>query len=311
MSFDKTDWIWMNGEFVPWDDAKIHILSHAIHYGSVVFEGMRCYDTPKGPGLFRLDAHVRRLFDSAKIYRMEVPYSADEITRAIEDTVRENGRKACYVRPLVYRGYGALGVNPLPSPVEVTIATWGWGSYLGPGAAENGVDVCVSSWTRFAPNTLPALAKSAANYMNSQLTKIEAITNGYVEGIMLSTAGTVAEGSGENLFAVRDGVIYTPPLGGSILGGITRDSAIVIARDEKLTVVETDLPREFLYIADELFFTGSAAEITPIRSVDKIVIGKGRRGEITRRLQARLAAIATGMAADAFGWVQIVEQVPA
>jgi branched-chain amino acid aminotransferase len=311
MSFEKTDWIWMNGRFVAWDDAKIHILSHAIHYGSVVFEGMRCYDTPKGPGLFRLDAHVRRLFDSAKIYRMEIPYPPEEISRAIKDTVRENGRKACYVRPLVYRGYGAVGVNPLASPVEVTIATWVWGSYLGPGAAENGVDVCVSSWTRFAPNTLPSLAKSGANYMNSQLTKVDAIANGYVEGIMLSTSGFVSEGSGENLFAVRDGVLYTPPLGASILGGITRECAIVMARDEGLTVVETDLPREFLYIADELFFTGSAAEITPIRSVDKVVVGKGRRGEITRRLQARLAGVATGKAPDPFGWVHIVEEVTA
>jgi len=311
VSFEKTDWIWMSGRFVRWDDANIHVLSHVVHYGSVVFEGMRCYDTPKGPGLFRLDAHVRRLFDSAKIFRMEVPFSKEEIARAINDTVRENGRKACYVRPLVYRGYGAVGVNPLPSPVEVTIATWGWGSYLGPGAAENGVDVCVSSWTRFAPNTLPALAKSGANYMNSQLTKMEAITNGYVEGIMLSTSGHVSEGSGENLFAVRDGVLYTPPISASILGGITRDSAIVLAREEGISVVETDLPREMLYVADELFFTGSAAEITPIRSVDKIVVGKGRRGEITRRLQSRLSSIATGKAPDPFGWVQVVAEVPA
>jgi branched-chain amino acid aminotransferase len=311
MSFEKTDWIWMNGSFVRWDDARIHVLSHVIHYGSVVFEGMRCYDTPKGPGLFRLDDHVRRLFDSAKIYRMEVPFARDAVAKAIKDTVRENGRRACYVRPLVYRGYGALGVNPLPSPVEVTIATWGWGSYLGPGAAENGVDVCVSSWTRLAPNTLPALAKSGANYMNSQLTKIEAITNGYVEGIMLSASGMVSEGSGENLFAVRDGVLYTPPLSASILGGITRDSAIRLAQSEGIAVVESEIPRELLYIADELFFTGSAAEITPIRSVDKVVIGRGRRGEVTRRLQVRLAEIATGKAPDPFGWVQVVEEVAA
>lgn len=311
MSFEKTDWIWMNGTFVRWEDAKVHVLSHAIHYGSVLFEGMRCYDTPKGPGLFRLDAHVRRLFDSAKIYRMEVPYTPEEIARAIKDTVRENGRRACYVRPLVYRGYGALGVNPLASPVDVTIATWGWGSYLGPGATENGVDVCVSTWNRFAPNTLPALAKSGANYMNSQLTKVEAITNGYVEGIMLSTSGHVSEGSGENIFAIRDGVLYTPSMGASILGGITRDCAIALARADGVPVVETEIPREFLYVADELFFTGSAAEITPIRSVDKITIGRGRRGEITRRLQTRLTEIATGKAPDPFGWVQIVEEVPA
>jgi branched-chain amino acid aminotransferase len=225
--------------------------------------------------------------------------------------VRENNYRACYVRPLIYRGYGAVGVNPLPSPVDVAIATWEWGSYLGPGAAENGVDVCVSSWTRIAPNTLPALAKSAANYMNSQLTKIEAISGGYVEGIMLSPDGHVCEGSGENLFAIRDGILYTPPLSASILAGITRDSAIQIARDMQIDVVETDIPREMLYIADELFFTGSAAEITPIRSVDKVMVGNGRRGEITKKLQARLADIANGRVPDPYGWVQVVEEVPA
>lgn len=311
MSFEKTDWIWMSGTFVRWEDAKIHVLSHALHYGSVVFEGMRCYDTPKGPGLFRLDAHLRRLFDSARIYRMEVPFTQEEVAAAIKDTIRRNGRRECYVRPVIYRGYGAVGVNPLPAPVEVTVATWGWGSYLGPGAAESGVDVCVSSWTRVAPNTLPALAKAGANYMNSQLTKVEAITNGYVEGIMLTSSGHVSEGSGENLFLVRDGVLYTPTLGSSILAGITRDSVATLARLEGLTVVETEIPREFLYVADELFFTGSAAEITPIRSVDKVVIGKGRRGEITRRLQTRLSDIATGKAPDPLGWVQIVEEVAA
>jgi branched-chain amino acid aminotransferase len=311
MSFEKTDWIWMNGDFVRWEDAKVHVLSHVLHYGSSVFEGMRCYATPKGPGLFRLDEHVNRLFDSAKIYRMEIPFGREEISKAIKDTIRENGRKACYVRPIVYRGYGSVGVNPLNSPVEVAIAVWGWGSYLGPGAAENGVDVCVSSWTRVAPNTLPALAKASANYMNSQLTKVEAIVNGYVEGIMLTADGFVSEGSGENLFAVRDGVLHTPPISASILGGITRDSTIAIARAEGIDVRETQIPREFLYIADELFFTGSAAEITPIRSVDKVVIGRGRRGEITRRLQTRLSEIATGKAPDPFGWVQIVEEVTA
>jgi branched-chain amino acid aminotransferase len=311
MAFTKSERIWMNGEFVRWEDAKIHILAHVIHYGSAVFEGMRCYATPKGPGLFRLDDHVRRLFDSAKIYRMDVPYTREEIAKAIKDTVRENNYRACYVRPLIYRGYGAVGVNPLPSPVDVAIATWEWGSYLGPGAAENGVDVCVSSWTRIAPNTLPALAKSAANYMNSQLTKIEAISGGYVEGIMLSPDGHVCEGSGENLFAIRDGILYTPPLSASILAGITRDSAIQIARDMQIDVVETDIPREMLYIADELFFTGSAAEITPIRSVDKVMVGSGRRGEITKKLQARLADIANGRVPDPYGWVQVVEEVPA
>lgn len=311
MAFTKSERIWMNGEFVRWEDAKIHILAHVVHYGSAVFEGMRCYATPKGPGLFRLDDHVRRLFDSAKIYRMDVPYTRDEMSKAIKDTVRENNYRACYVRPLIYRGYGAVGVNPLPSPVDVAIATWEWGSYLGPGAAENGVDVCVSSWTRIAPNTLPALAKSAANYMNSQLTKIEAISGGYVEGIMLSPDGHVCEGSGENIFALRDGILYTPPLSASILSGITRDSAIQIARDMQIQVLETDIPREMLYIADELFFTGSAAEITPIRSVDKVVVGTGRRGEITKKLQARLGDIANGRVPDPYGWVQVVEEVTA
>jgi branched-chain amino acid aminotransferase len=311
MGFNESGHVWMNGQLVRWQDAKIHILSHVIHYGSAVFEGMRCYATPKGPGLFRLDDHVRRLFDSAKIYRMEVPFSREEIGKAIQDTIRENGFKACYVRPIVYRGYGAAGVNPLPSPVDVAIAVWEWGSYLGPGAAENGVDVCVSSWTRFAPNTLPALAKGVGNYMNSQLAKVEAITGGFVEGIMLSPTGHVCEGSGENIFLARDGVLYTPPLSASILSGITRDSAIRLARSEGIEVIESDIPRELLYIADELFFTGSAAEITPIRSVDKVVVGHGRRGEITRRLQTRLSDIANGKAPDPFGWVQIVAEVAA
>lgn len=311
MAFNKSERIWMNGAFVRWEDAKIHILSHVIHYGSAVFEGMRCYDTPRGPGLFRLDDHVRRLFDSAKIYRMEVPYTRDEIAKAIKDTIRENALRVCYVRPIVYRGYGAVGVNPLPSPVDVTIAVWEWGSYLGPGAAENGVDVCVSSWTRIAPNTLPALAKGVGNYMNSQLAKVEAISGGYVEGIMLSPGGQVCEGSGENIFAVRDGVMYTPSLSASILAGITRDTTIKLAKDAGIEVIEDNIPREFLYIADELFFTGSAAEITPIRSVDKVVVGNGRRGEITKKLQTRLAEIASGKAPDPFGWVQVVEEVPA
>jgi branched-chain amino acid aminotransferase len=311
MAFTKSERIWMNGEFVRWEDAKIHILAHVIHYGSAVFEGMRCYATPKGPGLFRLDDHVRRLFDSAKIYRMDVPYTREEIAKAIKDTVRENNYRACYVRPLIYRGYGAVGVNPLPSPVDVAIATWEWGSYLGPGAAENGVDVCVSSWTRIAPNTLPALAKSAANYMNSQLTKIEAISGGYVEGIMLSPDGHVCEGSGENLFAIRDGILYTPPLSASILAGITRDSAIQIARDMQIDVVETDIPREMLYIADELFFVGTAVELTPIRSVDKIKVGSGRRGPITEAIQRRFLDTINGKAPDTHGWLTYVPEMVA
>jgi branched-chain amino acid aminotransferase len=303
MAFTKSERIWMNGEFVRWEDAKIHILAHVIHYGSAVFEGMRCYATPKGPGLFRLDDHVRRLFDSAKIYRMDVPYTREEIAKAIKDTVRENNYRACYVRPLIYRGYGAVGVNPLPSPVDVAIATWEWGSYLGPGAAENGVDVCVSSWTRIAPNTLPALAKSVANYANSQLIKMEALVEGYSEAVALDHNGAISEGSGQNLFLVRDGVLHTPPVASSVLGGITRDSVMTIAGDLGIAVREQVLPREMLYLADEAFFAGTAVEVTPIRSVDKIKVGKGSRGPVTEAIQARFFDIVRGEAPDTHGWL--------
>jgi branched-chain amino acid aminotransferase len=285
MPVKKVEKIWMNGALVNWDDAKIHVLSHALHYGSSWFEGIRCYDTKKGPAVFRMDAHLRRLFDSAKIYRTEIPYTKSQLAEAIKKTILANKLKACYIRPIVYRGYGDVGVNPLGCPVDVTIAVWEWGAYLGSEALEKGIDVCVSSWRRAAPDTFPAMAKSGGNYLNSQLIKLEALTNGYVEGIALDVTGMVSEGSGENIFVIRDETIYTTPLGSSILPGITRASIVTLAQDLGYTVVEMAIPREMLYIADEVFFSGTAAEITPIRSIDKIVIGAGHAGPITKKLQ--------------------------
>lgn len=295
--------IWFNGRFVPWGEARIHVLSHVVSYGSSVFEGIRAYATPRGPAVFRLPAHVRRLYDSARIYGMSIPYAPAEIAQAIGETVRVNGLPSAYIRPLVYRGYADLGVNPLNCPVEVVIAAFEWGRYLGAEALERGVDVCVSSWARMAPNTFPALAKAGANYMNAQLIKMEALRHGYVEGIALDPFGYVSEGSGENVFAVRDGILYTPPLTSSILAGITRDSVMVLARDMGYTVVEQVLPREFLYIADEVFFTGTAAEITPVRSIDGIAIGSGRRGPITAALQEAFFGIVEGRSEDRYGWM--------
>jgi branched-chain amino acid aminotransferase len=305
MALSKTDKVWMDGKFVDWDDAKIHVCSHVIHYGSAVFEGMRCYKTPMGRSAFRLQAHVDRLFDSAKIYRMDVPFSRDVISNAILETVKVNNLEESYIRPVVYRGYGELGVNPFPNPVNVFVAVWEWGKYLGKDALENGVDVCVSSWNRIAPNTLPALAKCGANYMNAQQIKMEAIVNGYVEGIALDTAGYVSEGSGENIFVVREGKLFTPPLGASVLPGITRDCVFKLAADIGLEVIEHIIPREALYLADEVFFTGSAAEITPIRSIDKITIGKGKRGPITQSLQERFFGTLSGEVEDKYGWLTI------
>jgi len=307
MGFNKADKIWMNGKFVNWDDAKIHILSHVVHYGSSVFEGIRCYNTKRGPAVFRLPEHTRRLFDSAKIYRMDIPYTRDEISGAILETIKVNNLKECYIRPLVYRGYDSLGVNPFNCPVDVAIAVWEWGKYLGPEALEQGVDVMVSTWARMAPNTFPAMAKAGANYMNSQLIKMEALKNGYTEGIALDVTGYVSEGSGENLFVIRNNILYTPPLGASVLAGITRDSVITIATELGYNVVEQLIPREMLYIADELFFTGSAAEITPIRSVDKITVGNGRRGPITENLQKHLFGILEGKMEDKYNWLTPVE----
>ena len=298
--------IWFNGKLVPFEEAKIHVLSHVVHYGSSVFEGIRCYNTARGPAVFRLREHMRRLIDSARIYRMEVPYTLEELEAAALETIRASGLKACYIRPVVFRGMGSLGVNPLKNPVEVAIAVWDWGAYLGDEALEQGVDVQVSTWNRMAPNTLPAMAKAGANYANAALVKMEAVLNGYTEGIMLSVDGYVAEGSGENLFLVRDGIIYTAPLTLSILPGITRDAVITLARDLGYTVIEQPIPREALYIADELFFTGTAAEITPIRSVDHYTIGQGRRGPVTEALQRAFFEIVRE-GRDPYGWLTFVE----
>ena len=306
MAFSGTGKIWMNGSLVEWADAKIHIASHVIHYGSGVFEGARCYDTPRGSACFRLDTHMKRLFDSARIYRMQPQVSLKVLTEAVLETIRANTQKACYIRPIVYRGYNALGVNPFPCPVDAAVLTWEWGAYLGQDALENGVDVRVSSWARSAPNTFPTLAKTSANYANSQLIKMEAITEGFSEGIALDTFGYLSEGSGQNLFIVRDGVLFTPPLTASILPGITRDSVITIARDLGYKVREEMLPRELLYICDEAFFAGTAVEITPIRSVDKIQVGAGGRGPITRAIQQAFFDIINGEVPDRHNWLTFV-----
>jgi branched-chain amino acid aminotransferase len=303
MPMKKTKYIWMDGKFVDWDEANIHILSHVIHYGTGVFEGFRCYDTPKGSVILRLQEHTDRLFNSAKIYRIEIPYSKDEINNATIELIKKNGLKAAYVRPIAYRGYGELGVNPFPCPVGVSIATLQWGKYLGAEALESGVDVMVSSWNRMAPNTFPAMAKACANYMNSQLIKMEAMLYGFTEGIALDNTGYVSEGSGENLFAIKAGIIYTPPLHACILPGITRDTVMKIAKDLDIPLVEEKLAREFLYIADEVFFTGSAAEITPIRTIDKIPIGEGKAGPITKKLQQAFFDIVEGRQKDTYGWL--------
>ncbi|MGH9559354.1 MAG: branched-chain amino acid transaminase [Bryobacteraceae bacterium] len=304
-----TEKIWHNGRFIDWDDAKIHVLAHVTSYGSSVFEGIRCYKTPSGPSIFRGREHMRRLHDSAKIYRIEIPYSVDELFNVTPELVRINKLESCYVRPLVLRGYGDVGVLPgKDNPIETYIACWAWGKYLGDEAIEQGVDVCVSSWTRIAPNTLPALSKAGANYMNSQLIRMEAAINGYNEGIALDAAGYVSEGSGENVFVVRDGKILTPPLGASVLPGITRDTVIRLAQSLDIPVLETPVPREMLYIADEVFFSGTAAEITPVRSVDRIEIGPGKRGPITERLQREFFAIVEGRIPDRFGWLTPVAQ---
>ncbi len=299
-----TEKIWHNGRFIKWEDATVHVLSHVVSYGTSVFEGIRCYATPAGPSFFRLREHIRRLLDSAKIYRMEnVGYTADQLGEAMLELVRVNRMDSAYVKPIVMRGYGDVGVNSAKNPIEVYAACWNWGKYLGEEALAEGVDVCVSSWTRMAPNTLPAMAKAGANYMNSQLIKMEAIANGYVEGIALDTAGYVSEGSGENIFLVRDGKILTPPLGASVLPGITRETVITLARESGMQVVETLIPRELLYIADEVFFTGTAAEITPIRSIDRITIGKGRRGPVAESLQKEFFGIINGAKPDQHRWL--------
>jgi branched-chain amino acid aminotransferase len=308
MAFPGTGKIWMNGKLVEWKDATIHIGSHVVHYGSAVFEGARCYETKRGPACFRLDAHVRRLFDSARIYRMDVPYGEDAISEAILNLIQVNGFKACYIRPIVYRGYDSLGVNPLPCPVDVAIMLWEWGAYFTKDAIEEGLDVKIATWARNAPNTTPGMAKSVANYANAQLIKLEAIADGYAEGIALDTQGNLSEGSGQNLFVVRENVIYTPPIGNSVLWGITRDSVITIARDLGFEVREQTLPRETLYIADEVFFVGTAVEVTPIKSVDRVKVGRGRRGPITEAIQQRFFELVRGDGEDKYGWLQYINQ---
>ncbi|MBU4536237.1 MAG: branched-chain-amino-acid transaminase [Euryarchaeota archaeon] len=307
MAWDKNGKIWFNGELVDWKNANIHVLSHVVHYGSSVFEGIRCYHNKQGSAVFRLAEHVERLFDSARIYRMEISYTPAEISQAIQETIKTNGLKECYIRPVVFRGQGELGVNPLNSPLEVVIAAWKWGSYLGQEAVEVGVDVGVSTWRRMAPDTLPNMAKAGANYMNSQLVKMEALENGYDEGILLDYQGMISEGSGENIFLIKDEVIYTPPLASSLLKGITRDSVITLAREMDLEVREEQMPREMLYVADEIFLTGTAAEVTPIRSVDRINVGSGGRGPVTEKLQQAFFQILRAEVDDRWGWLTYLD----
>jgi branched-chain amino acid aminotransferase len=298
--------VWMNGTFVDWAQANISVASHVVHYGSAVFEGLRCYETRNGSAVFRMAPHIRRLIDSARIYRMEPPFTQAQLEAAVLETIRTNALKACYVRPIVFRGYNSLGVNPLPCPRETALLVWEWGAYLGAEALESGVDVMVSSWSRMAPNTYPSMAKTSANYANSQLIKMEAILNGYAEAIVLDTTGQVSEGSGENIFVVRDGILHTPPLSSSILPGITRDTVITLARDLGYEVREQIVPREMLYVADEVFFVGTAAEITPIRSIDKIKVGGGKRGPIAAALQQEFFRILTGEVPDRHNWLTYV-----
>ncbi|MCA8939035.1 MAG: branched-chain amino acid transaminase [Planctomycetes bacterium] len=301
------DEIWMNGEWVKWENASLHVSAHVIHYGSAVFEGIRAYSVKGKANIFRLDEHNRRLHDSAKIYRMNLPYSLEETKQAMIESVKRNGFSECYIRPVVYRGAGPMGVNPLRNPVDTFIMTWKWGAYLGAEALEQGVDMQISSWTRNAPNTTPAFAKCGSNYASGALIKMEAIENGYSEGIALDHNGLISEGSGENIFVIRDGVIHTTPIGNSILGGITRDTIIKMAREEGFEVRETAMPREFLYIADEIFAVGTAAEVTPIRSIDKIQIGIGKRGPVTEKLQTKYLAYVKGEVEDKHGWRTVVE----
>ncbi|MEO8308225.1 MAG: branched-chain amino acid transaminase [Pseudomonadota bacterium] len=308
MPITATQHIWFNGKLVPWEKATVHVLSHALHYGSSVFEGVRAYATPRGVAIFRLAEHTRRLFDSAKIYRITIPYSMEAINAACCEVVTANGlHNGAYLRPVAFRGYGEIGVAPkIDPPVDVAVAAWEWGKYLGAEAEAEGVDVCVSSWQRMAPNTLPAMAKAAGNYLSSQLISMEAKRLGFVEGIGLAVDGTVSEGAGENLFLIRDGIIYTPGFAHAGLSGITRDSVMRLARDRGIEVREAAIPREMLYVADELFFSGTAAEITPIRSVDRITVGNGRRGPITETLQKAFFGLFTGATPDTYGWLEPV-----
>jgi branched-chain amino acid aminotransferase len=299
----ETEWMWHDGEMIRWADAQVHVLSHSMQFGSSAFEGIRCYSTPAGPAIFRLEAHLQRLINSVKIYRMELKYSLDDLVAACCEVVEKNELDACYIRPMVIRGYGAAGMVPYDSPIEIYIPCWPWGAYLGDGALENGVDACVSSWHRVAPNTIPAMAKVAGNYLGGQLIKMEALANGFAEGIALGPSGLISEGSGQNVFIVQGGTVYTPPIDGTMLTGITRDTILTIAREAGLPVVEKPLAREMLYAADEVFFSGTAAEVTPVRSVDRIAVGSGKPGPITLQLQRMFLDIANGRVSDAHGWL--------
>jgi len=304
---DEQGKLWMNGTLIPWQDATIHVMSHVVIYGSSVFEGIRCYETPKGPSIFRLGDHIRRMMDSARIYRMPIPYSQEEIMAACRNVIKVNQLRSAYLRPIAFRGYNTLGVDPVKCPVDVVIGALNWGRYLGEEAITQGVDVCVSSWNRLSANTMPSMAKAGSNYMNSQLMKMEAVTNGYTEAIALDSQGYVSEGSGENIFVIRDGVIHTPPLSNSILPGITRNCVLTIAEELKLPVKEQSIPREMLYIADEIFFTGTAAEVSPIRSIDRYPIGAGKRGPLTEKIQSRYFQYIAGQCDDLYGWHDYIQ----
>jgi branched-chain amino acid aminotransferase len=304
MPIQATKNIWHNGKMIPWEQANIHVMSHVVHYGSSVFEGIRCYTQGEGAGIFRLPEHMQRLLDSAKIYRMPLPFTLEQLKTAVIDVVEANGITPCYIRPIAFRGYGEIGVNPTKVPVEIYVANFPWGKYV-PG--NDGADVCISSWNRLAPNTMPSLAKAGANYMNSQLIRMEADINGYSEGIALDRNGYLSEGSGENLFLVRGGTLYTSPLANSVLNGITRDSILKLAKDMGIPIVEQALPRELIYICDEAFFTGTAAEVTHLRSVDRILVGDGTMGPVTTALHKAFFDIVNGHAPDRFNWLTPVK----
>ena len=302
----ETEWIWRDGQFVKWQDANIHVLSHSVQFGSAVFEGIRCYATPKGPAIFRLDAHLKRMMNSCKIYRMDPPWSIAQLTEAHREVVRRNKIESCYIRPMVLRGYGAAGMVPFDSPIETFVPCWPWGAYLGDEALAKGVDACISTWNRVAPNTIPAAAKIAGNYLSGQLVKMEALRNGFDEAIALGPDGMLSEGSGQNVFVVDGGALYTPPIDGTLLPGITRDTVLKLAHEEGITVHVQPLTRETLYTVDECFVCGTASELTPIRSVDRLPVGDGKVGPVTRRLQKRFLDIVNGREPDSHGWLTIV-----
>lgn len=303
----ETEWIWRDGSFIKWQDAQIHVLAHSVQFGSAVFEGIRCYATPKGPAVFRLREHLKRMMNSCKIYRMEPKWTIDEIVEATRALVRKNEIESCYIRPMVIRGYGAAGMVPFDSPIETYLPCWPWGAYLGDDALEKGVDACISSWHRVAPNTIPAAAKIAGNYLSGQLVKMEALRNGFDEALALGPDGMLSEGSGQNVFVVDGGVLYTPPIDGTLLPGITRDTVITLAREAGIEVIVQPMPREVLYTSDEVFVCGTASELTPIKSVDRLPVGNGTVGPVTRRLQKRFLDIVNGRVDDPFGWMTYVK----